>query len=349
MTRVQGGFSLRMFHRTFGLMMIQANIEAPCTLLDFPSQERFIAEIRDNEYDVIGIGAIIPNIGKVKRMCELIRQYRPKATIVVVGHIAGKGDIRGIIDADVIVKGDGIRWFRRFVLYTPNPGTPLYEEHLRKGTLLPEAVFPLSDAHGQYRFNYRHKSIPGGHEENFLLNAFRKDFEINGPSLARLIGVLLAGWQRYKDHPHKRIRDRFAREVFPLRSTYAGAVWAMKKWYRDNERLAGKMEELLKEIYATFGWMTRMAAPFTGLFALGSLKREEKRIAERWTYEPVCTYEKNTAALALEKHKAARVKYPPRELSWVSGSPSPAPACPAGSHNDGKNRRARRIVKYCER
>jgi hypothetical protein len=39
-TRVQGGFSLRMFHRSFGLMMIQANIDAPCTLLDFPSQDR---------------------------------------------------------------------------------------------------------------------------------------------------------------------------------------------------------------------------------------------------------------------------------------------------------------------
>ncbi|MCX5857426.1 MAG: hypothetical protein NTZ57_05905, partial [Deltaproteobacteria bacterium] len=39
-TRVQGGFSLRMFHRSFGLMMIQANIDVPCTLLDFPSQDR---------------------------------------------------------------------------------------------------------------------------------------------------------------------------------------------------------------------------------------------------------------------------------------------------------------------
>ena len=35
-TRVQGAFSLRMFHRSWGLMMIQSNLEAPCTLLDFP-------------------------------------------------------------------------------------------------------------------------------------------------------------------------------------------------------------------------------------------------------------------------------------------------------------------------
>ena len=43
-TRVQGPFSLRMFHRSWGLMMIQSNIEAPCTLLDFPDLDRFVAE-----------------------------------------------------------------------------------------------------------------------------------------------------------------------------------------------------------------------------------------------------------------------------------------------------------------
>ena len=31
-TRVQGPFSLRMFHRSRGLMLIQANIQAPCAL-----------------------------------------------------------------------------------------------------------------------------------------------------------------------------------------------------------------------------------------------------------------------------------------------------------------------------
>ena len=45
-TRVQGAFSLRTFHRSWGLMLIQANIDAPCTLLDFPSQERFLRRSR---------------------------------------------------------------------------------------------------------------------------------------------------------------------------------------------------------------------------------------------------------------------------------------------------------------
>ncbi|MBN2686933.1 MAG: cobalamin-dependent protein, partial [Deltaproteobacteria bacterium] len=114
-TRLQGGFSLRMFHRSFGLMMIQSNIDAPCTLLDFPTLDRFIDEIRNNSYDIVGISSIIVNIGKVKEMCRLVRQYLPGATIVVGGHIANRDDIGEQIDADYICKGEGIRWFRRFL------------------------------------------------------------------------------------------------------------------------------------------------------------------------------------------------------------------------------------------
>ena len=114
-TRTQGAFSLRMFHRSWGLMMIQANIAAPCTLLDFPTLDRFIEELRTRQYDIIGITSIVPNTLKVKKMCELIRQYQPNAAIVVGGHIANVPDLGERIDADHIVKGEGVRWFRRFL------------------------------------------------------------------------------------------------------------------------------------------------------------------------------------------------------------------------------------------
>ena len=44
-TRVQGAFSLRMFHRSWGIMMIQQNISAPSTVLDFPTREAFAKEL----------------------------------------------------------------------------------------------------------------------------------------------------------------------------------------------------------------------------------------------------------------------------------------------------------------
>ena len=514
-TRVQGGFSLRMFHRSFALLMLQANIEAPCTVLDFASRERFIRELQATPYDVIGIGAILPNIGKVKEMCRLIRKHQPRATIVVGGHIANYAELPQAIEADHIVRGDGIAWFRQylgqpldapvnhpavpsafgarilgttlrdkpgdtaailipsvgcpvgcnfcstsalfggkghfinfyktgdelftvmldleqrlkvrsffildenfllhrrralrllelmqahgkswmlnvfssarvlrsytmeqlvglgigwvwmgiegqnsryrkledvdtrdlvkdlqshgirvlgssiigledhtpeniddviahavshgtdfhqFMLYTPVPGTPLHNVHRQNGTLLSEADFPLADTHGQYRFNYRHAHIKAGQEEGFLLRAFKRDFHENGPSLGRLIRTMLTGWQRYKTHPDTRLRDRYAREVAPLRATYAGAVWAMKQYYRDSRPMFRRMQDLLSDIYREFGWQTRMAAPLIGAFIYVRLLREERRIDRGWHYEPTTFYDKNPAAMALDAAQKA--------------------------------------------
>jgi radical SAM superfamily enzyme YgiQ (UPF0313 family) len=514
-TRVQGGFSLRMFHRSFALLMLQANIDAPCTVLDFATRDRFIEELQNHAYDIIGISAIIPNIEKVKAMCRLIRRYQPRATIVVGGHIANYSDLDQTIDSDHIVRGDGIAWFRQFLgqpldvpvkhpeatsafgtrilginlpdkpgdtaailipsvgcpvgcnfcstsalfggkgkfinfyetgdelfevmcrlestlkvqsffildenfllhrkralrllermqtqskswmlnvfssarvlrsytmeqlvglgigwvwmgiegqnsryrkledvdthqlvkrlqshgirvlgssiiglehhtpenidqvithavshqtdfhqfmLYTPVPGTPLHDTHQKDGTLLSEEVFPPADAHGQYRFNYRHAHIKAGQEEGFLLRAFKQDFRENGPSLARLIRTLLTGWQRYKTHPDPRLRVRYAREVAPLRSTYAGAVWAMKQYYRDTPLMFRKMNRLLSDIYREFGWKTRLVSPLIGLYAYLRLLKEEQRLTKGWRYEPATFYEKNPAAQALQNPRRA--------------------------------------------
>lgn len=508
-TRVQGVFSLRMFHRSFGLLMIKENIEAPCTLLDFPDLERFIDIIRANQYNIIGISSIIPNVNKVKKMCELIRTYQPGATIVVGGHISNMAGIEDIIETDHIVRGDGIEWFRQylgqdmskpvkhpavtsafgarvlgqnlsdkpgdtaaivvpsvgcpmgcnfcstsalfggkgkfknffqsgeelygvmadleeklkvssffildenfllhqkralslleqmkehkkswalyvfssakvlrsyrmdqlvelgiswvwmglegkqsqyaklegietrslikdlqdhgirvlgssiigleehtpdnidqvidyavshatdfhqFMLYTANQGTPLYAELKENGALLPPEEFKVSDSHGQFRFNHRHPHIPAGAEEQILVKAFERDFKVNGPSLSRLIRTILKGWQRYQSHSDNRIRNRYLLDVKPLRTMYAGAVWAMKKWYRHDKVLHRQLADLLQDIYTTLGWQPRLVAPVTGQYIYWTMKREEKRVAAGWTIEPKTFFEKNQAALAL--------------------------------------------------
>src|SRR5579862_8309624 len=114
-TREQGPFSLRMFHRSWGILMIQRNVSAPTTVLDFPTREDFEAELAAHEYDVVGITSIIVNVGKVREMCRMVRQLAPKATIVVGGHVAAIPDVETMIDADHIVRGDGIRWMRHFL------------------------------------------------------------------------------------------------------------------------------------------------------------------------------------------------------------------------------------------
>src|SRR5512132_2831452 len=103
-TREQGPFSLRMFHRSWGILMIQQNISAPTTVLDFPTREAFAAELRANDYDVVGISSIIVNVGKVREMCRMARELAPKATIVIGGHVTAIPGIEKMMDADHFVR-----------------------------------------------------------------------------------------------------------------------------------------------------------------------------------------------------------------------------------------------------
>jgi radical SAM superfamily enzyme YgiQ (UPF0313 family) len=114
-TRAQGPFSLRMFHRSWGIMMIQANISAPCTVLDFPTRSDFARELTTHQYDIVGISSIIVNVGKVKEMCRMVRELSPHSVIVVGGHVAALPGLENMIDADHVVRGEGISWMRRYL------------------------------------------------------------------------------------------------------------------------------------------------------------------------------------------------------------------------------------------
>ena len=507
-TRVQGPFSLRMFHRSWGIMLIQENIGAPCTLLDFPDLDRFVQEIKTNAYDIVGITSIIPNVRKVRKMCELIREHLPEATIVIGGHIANMPDLGERIDADHIVKGEGVRWMRRFLgededqsirhprissgigtrtlgvsvrekpgdvaatlipsvgcpmgcnfcstsamfggkgkcvhfyetgdelfdvmcqlekdmkvqsffvmdenfllhrkralrlltlmiennkpwalyvfssanvlrsytmeqlvglgiswvwmglegkdsqyaklhgtdthalirtlqshgirvlgstiigleehtpanidaaidyavshntefhqfmLYTPIPGTPFHAEHRSKGTLLGTDECDLADTHGQLKFNYRHAHIKNGQETELIVRAFQRDFEANGPSIIRVMRTTLDGWKRYRNHPDPRIRARFTYEARELAVTQAGALWAARRWYRSDTAMFDKISQALNDLYREFGWKSRLAAPIIGRFLYSTLKRENRRLRNGWTYEPPTFREANKVVAA---------------------------------------------------
>ncbi len=504
-TRVQGPFSLRMFNRSWGLMMIQANIEAPCVVLDFPSLERFEQEIREHTYDVVGITAIPPNVTKVEVMCRLVRLHRPDATIVVGGHVSAISDLENRLDADHVVRGEGVHWFReflgeepnrpirhpqiesgigvrvmgsattasmfggtatlipsvgcplgcdfcstsamfggkgrhiafyetgdalfevmcqleqkmqvqsffvmdenfllyrpralrllelmeqedkswglqvfssanvvrsysleqlirlglswlwvglegegsgyskltridtfamirelrahgvrvlgstilgfpdhtpekmhqvidyavrhntdfhQFMFYSPSPGTPFYQQMEERGQLKSEAEFPWPNWHGQLGFSWYHPNFRPGEETKYLLQAFHRDLEVNGPSVLRTLRTLLQGWQRYKDHPDQRIRRRYAREARGLSKKGVAAAAAAKQYYRDQPHLYATMSSLLEDLCDAFGDRARWIAEVAGPPLLEDLRAEEKRMAEGWTYEPPMFYEANAA------------------------------------------------------
>ncbi len=111
---------------------------------------------------------------------------------------------------------------------------------------------------------------------------------------------MLSGWQKYKNCADKRIRDRFGWEMRMLKSTYAGAVWAMTKRYQKDKALSAKMNRLLHDLYREFGLKTRLIAPVLGRYLYNRLKLEENRLGNGFRYEPPWFFEKNQAALDLE-------------------------------------------------
>jgi radical SAM superfamily enzyme YgiQ (UPF0313 family) len=130
-TKAQGAFSIRRFHRSWGILMIQENIQAPCTVVDFPSREDFAREVADHRYDIVGISSIIVNVGKVREMCRVVREVSPNSTIIVGGHVSAIPGIEDMVDADHIVKGDGIAWMREYL--GEDPTAPVRHPALDSG------------------------------------------------------------------------------------------------------------------------------------------------------------------------------------------------------------------------
>ena len=174
--------------------------------------------------------------------------------------------------------------FHQFMLYTPVPGTPLYLEMAEQGRLL---NVDLADIHGQYKFNFRHAAISRDDSKHFLDWAFRRDFERNGPSLYRMCRTLLEGWKRYKDYPEARVRERFAREGRKLRTAYSAALWVMERHFRQvNWNVSQQIRALRAEVESEFGITARWAATVAGPVLSWTTRREERRLAAGWTYEP---------------------------------------------------------------
>jgi len=202
------------------------------------------------------------------------------STIIGLEHHT-PDNIVGEIESAVDYQTD----FHQFMLYTPVPGTPLYEEMSDQGRMLTDVDF--ADVHGQYKFNFRHRAISREDSKRFLDWAFWRDFERNGPSLYRMCQTMLLGWRRYKDYPDARVRERFAREAKKLSSAYNAALWAMEREFKKvNRSVSEQIHKLRREVEKEFPVIARLTAASLGPILLWSTRREENRLASGRTYEP---------------------------------------------------------------
>jgi radical SAM superfamily enzyme YgiQ (UPF0313 family) len=140
-TKAQGPASFRFHHRSFGLYFLAANVDADVTVLDFPTRQAFLREIKKG-YDIVGISFIAPNFEKAKYMASAIREASPNAEIILGGHGAAIPKVEKLIDCDHVVRGEGIRWLRRHLGQDPNapiihPALPSTERQSIHGVPLP--------------------------------------------------------------------------------------------------------------------------------------------------------------------------------------------------------------------
>lgn len=133
LTKVQGIFSLRNGYDSYGIHVIANNLGIPCTVLDFPTQKRFLQEIKKG-YDYIGISSIIHNFQKVKWMTEQIRKISPRSKIILGGFCATLPNLHKVLDVDYVCIGDGISFMRELLgmppdyeFRNPDVGTSFYE------------------------------------------------------------------------------------------------------------------------------------------------------------------------------------------------------------------------------
>jgi radical SAM superfamily enzyme YgiQ (UPF0313 family) len=186
--------------------------------------------------------------------------------------------------------------FHQFMLYTPMPGTPLYERSLAEDSLLPEVSY--ADSHGQFKFNFRHPNI-GRDESKLLLDwAFRRDYERNGPSVCRLFKTMLAGWRRYSEHPDPRVRRRFRREKLMYKPVMDASLRAMEYALAFDKRVSTRTQirSLRRQLVLEYGsvgsigrWIGATAAPIL----IGASVVERLRVARGWTHEPKTRIERS--------------------------------------------------------
>ncbi len=181
--------------------------------------------------------------------------------------------------------------FHQFMLYTPVPGTPLYQDMVDEGRLLPEV--DLADIHGQDHFNFRHAAISREQSKPLLDWAFRLDYERNGPSIYRLARTMMVGWRRYRNDPDPRVRKRARDYGRDLRHGYGAALYAMEKYLRrSNAGVSAKIRGLRKDMERELGGVTRWVDRVGGPVMLWAARRDARRFPRGRTLEPMTFFER---------------------------------------------------------
>jgi radical SAM superfamily enzyme YgiQ (UPF0313 family) len=113
-TRAQGVFSPRSHHIQFSLEYIAENLEAPTTVLQYPSKGELVRELKRG-YDVVGICFVLATYHRMKEVVALVREHCPGAEIVLGGYGTVAPDEMLRPYGDHICREEGVAFMRRLL------------------------------------------------------------------------------------------------------------------------------------------------------------------------------------------------------------------------------------------
>jgi haloalkane dehalogenase len=113
-TRAQGIFSPRSHHIHFSLEYIAENLEAPTTVLQYPSEKELVRELKRG-YDIVAVSFLVATFHRLKQVVELVRKHAPSSQIVLGGYGTVLADelLRPL--GDHICREEGVAFMRRLL------------------------------------------------------------------------------------------------------------------------------------------------------------------------------------------------------------------------------------------
>jgi len=124
-TRTQGLFSPRANHIHFSLEYVAENLDAPTTVLQYPSKRELIRELK-KDYDVVGVSFILATFHRMKECVALIRKYNPHAEIVLGGYGTVLSDEVLLQHGNHVCREEGVGFMRRLL---GEPAIPMPYRH----------------------------------------------------------------------------------------------------------------------------------------------------------------------------------------------------------------------------
>ncbi len=136
--------------------------------------------------------------------------------------------------------------YLQFMGLGPIPGTQLFADYQKEDILLPLSQVPYKKQHGQDTIWFKHPHFSLLDSRDYLKQAFLKDYQINGASLARAMRTFYNGYMYCSQSTHEHIQKRA--KLFYAQLERINLFLPTAKFFSENKKTDLLLRELKKDI-----------------------------------------------------------------------------------------------------